>query len=120
MDYENFCTQVLDSNKKIRSAMVFDEWGKSIGGGMQQGVESILTQQMRKELVNISVLDWKARKSMSKTLGKTVYTLAHSEVLKLFSFYLGEENLLLLSAEPDSDTGEIVKKVIEIYHQIKK
>ncbi len=100
--------------------MVFDEWGKSLGGGMQKGIQNILPDRMRKELVNISVLDWKARKSMSKTIGKTIYTLAHSERLKLFSFYLGEETLLLLSAEPDSDTGIIVQKVIEIYHKIKE
>lgn len=120
MDYEKFCSQILDSNEKIRSAIAFDEWGKSIGGGMRKGVENILSDQMEKELVNISVLDWKSRKGMSKTLGKTVYTLAHSEKIKLFSFYLGEENLLLLSAEPDSNTRTIVDKVIEIYHQIKE
>ena len=119
MDYNNFCTQILDSNDKVRAATVYDEWGAVIAGGMREGVENILSDQMEKELVNISVLDWKARKDMSKTLGKTIYTLADSEKLKLFSFYLGEENLLLLSAEPDSDTKSIVDKVVEIYHKIK-
>jgi len=119
MDYEKFCSQILDSDDKIRSAIVFDEWGTSIGGGMRDGVENILSDHMEKELVNISVLDWKTRKDMSETLGKTTYTLADSEKIKLFSFYLGEENLLLLSAEPNSDTKNVVEQVIEIYHKIK-
>ena len=119
MDYGKFCNLVLGSNEKIRSATVFDEWGKTIGGGMREGVENLLSEQMEKELVNISVFDWKSRKGMSKTIGKTIYTLADSEKLKLFSFYLGEDNLLLLSAEPNADTKSIVDKVIEIYHQIK-
>ena len=119
MDYEKFCSDILDANEKIRSAIAFDEWGASLGGGMRKGVENILSDQMEKEIVNISVLDWKSRKGMSKTLGKTIYTLAHSEKIKLFSFYLGEENLLLLSTEPDADTKNVVDKVIEIYHSNK-
>ena len=119
MDYNNFCSQILDSNDKVRAATVYDEWGTVIAGGMRDGVENILSDQMEKELVNISVLDWKSRKDMSKTLGKTTYTLADSEKLKLFSFYLGEENLLLLSVEPNSEIKTIVDKVVEIYHKIK-
>lgn len=119
MDYNNFCSKILESNDKVRSTTVYDEWGTVVSGGMREGVENILSDQMEKELVNISVLDWKARKDMSGTLGKTTYTLADSEKLKLFSFYLGEENLLLLSAEPDSDTTILVDKVVEIYHKIK-
>ena len=119
MDYKNFCSQILETNEKVRAATVYDEWGTTIAGGMREGVENLLSEQMEKELINISVLDWKARKEMSKTLGKTTYTLADSEKLKLFSFYLGEENLLLLSAEPESDTKNIVEKVVEIYHKIK-
>ena len=119
LDYKNFCTQILGSDDKVRGATVYDEWGTVVAGGMREGVENILSDQMEKELVNISVLDWKARKEMSKTLGKTTYTLADSEKLKLFSFYLGDENLLLLSAEPESNTKDIVDRVIEIYHKIK-
>ena len=119
MDYKNFCSQILESDDKVRAATVYDEWGTVVAGGMREGVENILSDQMEKELVNISVLDWKARKEMSKTLGKTTYTLADSEKLKLFSFYLGDENLLLLSAEPDSNTKNIVDRVVDIYYKIK-
>jgi len=68
-------------------------------------------------LVNLSILDWKARKDMSKWLGKTKYTLGEYDKVKRFSFYLGDEHLLLVSAEKDANTNLVVEKVIQLYYQ---
>ena len=38
MDYEKFCSQILDAESKIRFATVYDEWAVKIGGGMREGV----------------------------------------------------------------------------------
>jgi len=54
---------------------------------------------------------------MSKWLGKTKYTLAEYDKIKRFSFYLGDEHLLLVSAEKNVDTNIVVEKVIKIYYQ---
>ncbi|MDH3823611.1 MAG: hypothetical protein OES19_07730, partial [Nitrosopumilus sp.] len=76
MDYEKFCSQILESDPKIRFATVYDEWAVCVGGGMRKGLNNFLSAHAENELVNISILDWKARKDMSKWLGKTKYTLA--------------------------------------------
>ena len=31
MDYENFCSEILKNDPKIRFASVFDEWAKPVG-----------------------------------------------------------------------------------------
>jgi hypothetical protein len=117
LDYEIFCKQILDANPKIRFATVYDEWAVKMGGGMREGIENLLSEHAENELVNISTLDWKARKDMSKWLGKTKYTLAEYDKVKRFSFYLGDDHLLLVSTEKDCDTNMIVDEVIRLYYK---
>lgn len=117
MDFEKFCADILASNPQIRFATVYDEWGKRLAGGIRDGVQNLLSDHAEKELVSLSVMDWKARKEMSKWLGKTIYTLGEYEKIKRFSFYLGEDNLLLVSAEKDTDTNVVVDQVIKLYYK---
>ena len=117
MNFEKFCSQILESNPKIRFATVYDEWAECLGGGMQKGVKNLLSKHAENELVNLSIMDWKARKEMSKWLGKTIYTLGEYEKVKRFSFYLGEDNLLLVSTEKDADTNQVVDEVIKLYYK---
>ena len=117
MDYEQFCSQILDADPKIRFATVYDEWAVCVAGGMREGIENLLSDHAEKELVNLSILDWKARKDMSKWLGKTKYTLAEYDKVKRFSFYLGDDYLLLVSTEKDADTDSIVEQVIKLYYE---
>ncbi len=120
MDYNAFCSQILESDPKIRFATVYDEWAARVGGGIREGVTNLLSEHRENELVNLSVMDWKARKEMSKWLGKTIYTLAEYDKVKRFSFYLGDDFLLLVSAEKDADTSVVVDNVINLYFKNKK
>ena len=117
MDYEKFCSQILDADPKIRFATVYDEWAVRVGGGMRKGVENLLSDHAEKELVNLSILDWKSRKDVSKWLGKTIYTLGEYDKVKRFSFYLGDDHLLLVSSEKDCDTNTVVDEVIRLYYE---
>ncbi|MBT8243484.1 MAG: hypothetical protein HKP34_07315 [Nitrosopumilus sp.] len=117
MDYEKFCSQILDVDPKIRFATVYDEWAVRIGGGMRDGVENLLSERAENELVNLSILDWKSRKDMAKWLGKTKYTLGEYDKVKRFSFYLGDDHLLLVSTEIECDTSVVVDQVIKLYYQ---
>ncbi len=117
MDYETFCSQILESSPKIRFATAYDEWAVRVGGGMRKGLTNLLSEHKENELVNLSIMDWKARKEMSQWLGKTIYTLAEYDKIKRFSFYLGDDNLLLVSSEKDVDTNQVVDSVIKLYYK---
>ncbi len=117
MDYEKFCLQILDAEPKIRFATVYDEWAVRLGGGIRDGVENLLSERAENELVNLSTLDWKARKDRSKWLGKTKYAMTEYDKIKRFSFYLGDDRLLLVSTEKDCDTNTVVDKVISLYYK---
>lgn len=117
MDYQKFCSQILESNPKIRFATVYDQWAVKAGGGMREGVKSVLSDHAENELVNLSILDWQSRKEMAKFLGKTIYTLSDYENIKRFSFYLGDDFLLLVSTEKDAETKDVVDDVIKLYYE---
>lgn len=117
MDYENFCSQILDSNPKIRFATVYDQWAVRVGGGLRNGLTSILSEHKENELVTLAILDWQSRKEVSKWLGKTKYTLAEYDQVKRFSLYLGDDHLLLVSAEKEVDTDKVVDTIIKLYYK---
>ena len=117
MDYEKFCSQILETDPKIRFATVYDEWATRVAGGMREGLKNLLSEHAENELVNLSILDWKTRKDVLKWLGKTKYTLAEYDKVKRFSFYLGDDYLLLVSAEKDHDTNVVVDEVIKLYYK---
>ena len=120
MDYDAFCSQILATDSQIRFAAVYDEWGERVAGGLREGIESLLSEQSERELVNLSIFDWKARKDMVEKLGKVTFTMAQYENVKRFSFYLGDEHLLLVSAQKDDDTNHIADEVIRLYYEIKQ
>ncbi len=117
LDYENFCSQILDSNPKIRFATVYDQWAVRVGGGLRKGLTSILSEHKENELVTLAILDWQSRKEISKWLGKTKYTLAEYDEVKRFSLYLGDDHLLLVSAEKEVDTDKVVDTIIKLYYK---
>jgi len=117
LDYENFCSQILDSNPKIRFATVYDQWAVRVGGGLRKGLTSILSEHKENELVTLAILDWQSRKEVSKWLGKTKYTLAEYDEIKRFSLYLGDDHLLLVSAEKEVDTDKVVDTIIKLYYK---
>ncbi len=117
LDYERFCSQILETDPKIRFATVYDQWAVRVGGGMREGLESLLSEHMENELVNLSIIDWKARKDTAKMLGKTKYSMAEYDSIKRFSFYLGNDYLLLVSTEKEADTNAVVDEIIKLYHK---
>ncbi len=117
LDYKKFCSQILEKDPKIRFAAVYDQWAVRVGGGMRKGLESLLSEHMEKELVNLSIIDWKARKDTAEMLGKTKYTMAEYDTIKRFSFYLGDEHMLLVSTEKEADTNVVVDEIIKLYYK---
>ena len=117
LDYVRFCSLILEKDPKIRFAAVYDQWAVCVGGGMREGLESLLSKHMQKELINLSIIEWEARKDSAKMLGKTKYTLAEYDTIKRFSFYLGNEHLLLLSTEKEADTDTVVDEIIKLYYK---
>ena len=50
-------------------------------------------------------------------MSKTKYTLAEYDEVKRFSLYLGDDHLLLVSAQKDVDTDKVVNEIIKLYYK---
>ena len=116
MDYGNLCSQILKVDSKIRFASVYNEWAEHIAGGMQEGIEHRLPERITSETVNQAILRWKSRTKMKEWVGKAKYAMAEYEKVKRITFYLNDNNILLVSTEPDVDHTMIISKIQNLLH----
>ena len=114
MDYEKLCSKIFQIDPKIRYAAVYDFWAECLAGGMRDGLKSNLPEKLTINSINQALLRWKSRKSTEEWIGKTKYAMAEYEKIKRFTFYFNENELLLVSTEPDADHEIIIKKINKI------
>ena len=111
MDYEKLCSQIFMIDPKIRFVAVYDFWAERIAGGMKEGLDSHLAEKITINSVNQALLRWKSRKTMEEWIGKAKYAMAEYEKVKRLTFYFNENELLLVSTEPDADHEIIIKNI---------
>ena len=111
MDYEKLCSQIFKIDPKIRFVAVYDFWAERIAGGMKEGLDSHLAEKITMNSVNQALLRWKSRKTMEEWIGKAKYAMAEYEKVKRLTFYINKNELLLISIEPDTDHGLIIKNI---------
>ncbi len=111
MDYEKLCSEIFMIDPKIRFAAVYDFWAERIAGGMKEGLDSHLAEKITINSVNQALLRWKSRKTMEEWIGKAKYAMAEYEKVKRVTFYFNENELLLVSTEPDADHEIIIKNI---------
>jgi len=111
MDYEKLCSKIFKIDPKIRYAAVYNFWAECIAGGMRDGLKSRLPERITLNSINQALLRWKSRKTTEEWIGKTKYAMAEYEKIKRFTFYFNENELLLISTEPDVDHEFIIKSI---------
>jgi len=111
MDHEKLCLEILKMDPKIRFTSVYNEWAEQIAGGMQEGLDGHLPESMTHEMVNLAILRWESRKKMYELVGKAKYAMTEYERVKRFTFYLNDNNLLLVSTELDADHVTMISKI---------
>ena len=111
MDYEKLCSQIFEVDPKIRFAAVYNFWSECLAGGMKKGLDNLLSEKVTKNSINQALLRWKSRKTTEEWIGKAKYAMAEYEKIKRLTFYFNENELLLVSTEPDADHELIIKNI---------
>ncbi len=111
MDYEKLCSQIFEVDPKIRFAAVYNFWAECMAGGMKEGLDSLLPEKVTTNSINQALLRWKSLKTSEEWIGKAKYALAVYEKIKRLTFYFNENELLLVSTEPDADHELIIKNI---------
>ena len=114
MDYEQLCKKILDLDKQIRFAAVFNSNIEKIAGGMRKGIETLTPESITKLSVEQSFIRRDTRIRMREWIGLPKYALAEYEKIKRFTFYLNDDKLLLVSTELALDTNLFVTAVTKL------
>lgn len=111
--YENLCESIFDLDQNIRFAGIIDKMGKLVAGGMRKGIESLEPKEERRKLYLEYALRTAMRQDFDSTFGRVIYTLTERERVKLASFPMGEQ-LVLVSIDKKGIHEKIIRKVLDL------
>lgn len=116
MEYEKLCSDILDIDKKIRFAAIYNSNIEQIAGGIRKGIENIIPESITKLSVEQSFMRWRTRLQMEDWIGKPKYALVEYEKVKRFTFHINHEKLLLISTELNMLNDFLVEKVHKLIY----
>jgi len=112
MDYEKICDEILNCDKKIRYAAIYD-YGE-LYDKMRSGITSYLTREETETSLSQAIYRWSTRKKTVSKIGKPIFALAKYEKVYRVTLPIGGAGLILASIELDGNVFEIVDKILEI------
>ena len=87
--------------------------GTLVAGGMREGIKPLEPREDRRRLYLEFALRSAMRSEFDEKYGKTIYTMSEREKIKIASFPLGE-NLILISIEKKAHHDGIITKILKL------
>lgn len=112
-DYDKLCDRIFALDKGIRFAGVIDKMGNLVAGGMRKGIEPLEPRQERRRLYLEFALRNAMRQDFDSEYGRVIYTLSEREKIKITSFPMGEQ-LVLVSIDKGRPHAKIIKQVLKL------
>ena len=112
MVYEELVDEIFASSLRIRYVVVIDETGRVIAGGIREGVEPIGSESDDKKVASEAVLFRHVREEWDRLFGKVRFNISSRRRLRIMSFYLNGE-ILLITTELDISLL-ITDKILDI------
>ncbi len=100
VQWDKICTEMFKFDRRVRSAIILDQTGRQIAGGMRKGIPSMEPQSEDLRLIAGITIQINTDRTWDKYFGKNQYSFQKRERLNIMTFYLGDK-LVLVSAEPD-------------------
>ncbi len=115
-EFEDACQKLLQEYN-IRFVGVINPLGNLVAGGLKKGVTPLLNDQNLKMLYMQMQLDFNMRQDFDDVLGPIDYIASRRKNQLIISVPV-DDNLVLITAEPDSDDRKIIKKAEQIFDEI--
>jgi hypothetical protein len=100
IQWDKICTEIFKFDRRVRSAIILDQTGRQIAGGMRKGIPSMEPQSEDLRLIAGMTIQMSNDRTWDMYFGKNQYTFNKRERLNIMTFYL-KDKLVLISAEPD-------------------
>lgn len=110
--FQQMCDILLEQ-ENIRFAGLINSMGKLVAGGIREGLVPLEDEAERQKMYMELALRVSMRKDFDYTLGPVKFSASRREKALVMSFPINN-NVLLISAEPEVDIEETANKVIKI------
>ena len=100
IQWDKICTEIFKFDRRVRSAIILDQSGRQIAGGMKKGIPSLEPQSEDIRLIAGITIQINNDLTWDRYFGKLQFTYQKRERLSIMTFYLGDK-LVLVSTEPD-------------------
>lgn len=110
---EKMCERIFAADRSIRFAGIIDKMGTLVAGGMRKGTKPLEPREDRRKLYLEYALRNAMRSDFDIEYGKTIYTMAEREKIKIASFPYGNY-LILISIEKKAQHDRIITKVLKL------
>ena len=117
MDYLQLLDKIIKSDKTIRSAIIFNEYGNIQEKAQRSDTELHLNEYDTEKLLRESASSWHYRNDLSFKLGKGLYALAEYENLTRITMPIDNHHLLLVTVDNQNDPPKIVKYIQNVLEQ---
>ncbi len=118
MNHQQLIDTMIDSDKNIRFATICNMVGNIEVSGQSEGIEKFLTTEETKENLENSAQAWlHATKTISKKIGKGLYTLTAYEKLNRVTVPLEDGFLLLATMDNTGEQNQTIDGILELVHE---
>jgi len=100
VQWDKICTEIFKFDRRVRSAIILDQTGRQIAGGMKKGIPSLEPQSQDIRLIAGITIQINNDLTWDNYFGKLQFTYQKRERINIMTFYLGDK-LVLVSMEPD-------------------
>jgi len=102
---------IINVDPKIRLVTICDTNGKIMYSRHRQGVKNLLSKEESKKSLDLAMNSWKTRSELSQKIGKGSYVLAEYEKIKRITMPFGDNLLLYITTEVESNHSNILNRI---------
>jgi|TARA_B110000014_G_C19515631_1_gene277499 hypothetical protein len=120
MDYPKLCSELLESNEKIRYVGVYNSFSGDVYEKMQNGTTRHFDKDQTKKSMTQAIMRWKTRKQFSSEIGEPEFAMTKYEKVNRITMSCGKDGLLMFSTEVDVHLCDIIEDVTKMVKQYVK
>ena len=114
MDYGKLCSELLESNEKIRYVGVYNSFSGDVYEKMQNGITRHFDKDQTKKSMTQAIMRWKTRKQFSAEIGEPEFAMTKYQKVNRVTMACGKDGLLMFSTERDVHLCDIIDDVTSL------
>ena len=101
----------------VRHVGVINRLGHLVAGGLKEGLDPLVDEEKIRMIYMQLQLDFQMRKELDEILGPIDYIASRRKKLLIISVPI-DDNLIIITARPDSDDKKIIKQAEKLFDEI--